>query len=93
MREVILAHATYDDQHIGRLNFDQFQAIAARLPPKAAVFFTATLFLKFERDEYGQINVNNFLNYIQRKSPRGQAGGRVGVAACEARAGHPNPHG
>ncbi|KAJ4460405.1 putative Serine/threonine-protein phosphatase 2A regulatory subunit B'' subunit gamma [Paratrimastix pyriformis] len=65
--------ATFDDQKIGRLNFDDFQAVGAKMPPKARAFFTATLFLQFERDEYGRINILNFFDYCMRKGTLLQA--------------------
>jgi len=37
------------------------------LPPKCRQFFTSSTFLKFERDEYGRIEIVPFFHYVVRK--------------------------
>lgn len=50
-----------------RINYNSFLTIAALLPPKCRHFFTASTFLKFDRDEYGRIDIVAFFHSIVRK--------------------------
>jgi serine/threonine-protein phosphatase 2A regulatory subunit B'' len=51
-----------------RINYNSFLTIASHLPLKCRYFFSASTFLKFDRDEYGRIDVNSFFHSIVRKS-------------------------
>lgn len=55
-----------DDNNF-RINYDSFIKISKTLPPKSRQFFTASTFLKFDRDEYGRIDCNSFFHSIVRK--------------------------
>jgi serine/threonine-protein phosphatase 2A regulatory subunit B'' len=50
-----------------RINYDQFVYVSSMLPPKCRQFFTSSTFLKFERDEYGRIEIVPFFHYVVRK--------------------------
>lgn len=50
-----------------RINYDSFLKIAGLLPPKCRHFFSASAFLKFDRDEYGRIDILSFFHSIVRK--------------------------
>ena len=50
-----------------RLNYDSFLRVARSLPPKCRHFFSASTFLKFDRDEYGRIDAVSFFHSIVRK--------------------------
>ena len=41
--------------------------MSTKLPAKCQQFFTASTFLKFERDEYGRIEIIPFFHYVVRK--------------------------
>ena len=50
-----------------RINYNSFLSISALLPPKCRHFFSASTFLKFDRDEYGRIDIVAFFHSIVRK--------------------------
>lgn len=50
-----------------RINYDSFLKIAKSLPQKCRHFFSASTFLKFDRDEYGRIDCVSFFHSIVRK--------------------------
>ena len=50
-----------------RINYDSFLKIAKSLPIKCRHFFSASTFLKFDRDEYGRIDCVSFFHSIIRK--------------------------
>jgi serine/threonine-protein phosphatase 2A regulatory subunit B'' len=50
-----------------RINYDQFLFVCSRLPPKCRQFFTPSTFLKFQRDEFGRIEIVPFFHYVVRK--------------------------
>ena len=50
-----------------RINYDQFVYVSSMLAPKCRQFFTSSTFLKFERDEYGRIEIVPFFHYVVRK--------------------------
>ncbi|KRX07662.1 hypothetical protein PPERSA_11211 [Pseudocohnilembus persalinus] len=50
-----------------RINYNSFLTIASMLPIKCRHFFSASTFLKFDRDEYGRIDVIAFFHSIVRK--------------------------
>jgi len=50
-----------------RINYDQFIHVCGKLPPKCRQFFSASTFLKFERDEYGRIEIVPYFHYVVRK--------------------------
>lgn len=50
-----------------RINYDSFLRIAKSLPDKCRHFFSASSFLKFDRDEYGRIDALSFFHSIVRK--------------------------
>ena len=49
------------------MNYDSFIKISKRLPQKCRYFFSASTFLKFDRDEYGRIDCISFFHSIVRK--------------------------
>ena len=51
-----------------RINYRTFNYIAPMLPPKCQPFFTPSAFLKFDRDDYGRIDINSFIHSIARKN-------------------------
>ena len=55
------------DDGTERINYDQFIYVSTRLPGKCQSFFSASTFLKFERDEYGRIEIVPFFHYVVRK--------------------------
>ena len=55
------------DDNTERLNYDSFLKIAQSLPPKCRHFFSASTFLKFDRDEYGRIDAVSFFHSVVRK--------------------------
>ncbi|CAK81725.1 unnamed protein product (macronuclear) [Paramecium tetraurelia] len=50
-----------------RINYNSFLTIASQLPIKCRHFFSASTFLKFDRDEYGRIDIVAFFHSIVRK--------------------------
>eukprot|EP00274_Cyanoptyche_gloeocystis_P003848 CAMPEP_0196660466 /NCGR_PEP_ID=MMETSP1086-20130531/39914_1 /TAXON_ID=77921 /ORGANISM="Cyanoptyche gloeocystis , Strain SAG4.97" /LENGTH=417 /DNA_ID=CAMNT_0041994893 /DNA_START=59 /DNA_END=1309 /DNA_ORIENTATION=- len=50
-----------------RINYEDFRRVGAQLPPKCKEFFTARVFLSFERDHLGRIPILPFFNYVMRK--------------------------
>ncbi|EAR97716.2 serine/threonine-protein phosphatase 2A regulatory subunit B subunit gamma (macronuclear) [Tetrahymena thermophila SB210] len=50
-----------------RINYNSFLTIASMLPIKCRHFFSASTFLKFDRDEYGRIDIIAFFHSIVRK--------------------------
>ena len=50
-----------------RINYDSFLKIARSLPQKCRHFFSASTFLKFDRDEYGRIDSLSFFHSVVRK--------------------------
>ncbi|CAK68916.1 unnamed protein product (macronuclear) [Paramecium tetraurelia] len=50
-----------------RINYNSFLTIASLLPIKCRHFFSASTFLKFDRDEYGRIDIVAFFHSIVRK--------------------------
>ncbi len=60
-------HTSLPEDGTERINYDQFIYICSRLPPKCRQFFTSSTFLKFERDEYGRIEIVPFFHYVVRK--------------------------
>ncbi len=51
-----------------RLNYNSFLTVASKLPLKFRHFFSASTFLKFDRDEYGRIDMQSFFHSIVRKN-------------------------
>lgn len=50
-----------------RINYDSFLMIAKTVPEKCRHFFSASTFLKFDRDEFGRIDAISFFHSIIRK--------------------------
>ena len=50
-----------------RINYSAFLNIANMLPQKCRHFFSASTFLKFDRDEFGRIDILSFFHCIVRK--------------------------
>ena len=50
-----------------RMNYDSFLKVARSLPQKCRHFFSASTFLKFDRDEYGRIDSVSFFHSVVRK--------------------------
>jgi len=60
-------HISLPNDGTERINYDQFVYVSGMLPPKCRQFFTSSTFLKFERDEYGRIEIVPFFHYVVRK--------------------------
>jgi serine/threonine-protein phosphatase 2A regulatory subunit B'' len=60
-------HISLPEDGTERINYDQFVYVSGMLPPKCRQFFTSSTFLKFERDEYGRIEIVPFFHYVVRK--------------------------
>jgi serine/threonine-protein phosphatase 2A regulatory subunit B'' len=60
-------HISQPEDGTERINYDQFVFVSGMLPPKCRQFFTSSTFLKFERDEYGRIEIVPFFHYVVRK--------------------------
>ena len=60
-------HLSQTDDSTERINYDQFVFVSTLLPAKCRQFFTASTFLKFERDEFGRIEIVPFFHYVVRK--------------------------
>ena len=60
-------HVSMPEDGTERINYDQFIFVSTKLPNKCQQFFTASTFLKFERDEYGRIEIVPFFHYVVRK--------------------------
>jgi len=60
-------HISLPEDSTERINYDQFVYVSSMLPPKCRQFFTSSTFLKFERDEYGRIEIVPFFHYVVRK--------------------------
>ena len=60
-------HLSQPDDSTERINYDQFVFVSTLLPAKCRQFFTASTFLKFERDEFGRIEIVPFFHYVVRK--------------------------
>ena len=60
-------HISLPEDATERINYDQFVYVSGMLPPKCRQFFTSSTFLKFERDEYGRIEIVPFFHYVVRK--------------------------
>lgn len=65
--EEIRANTSPPEDGTERLNYDSFLKIAKGLPPKCRHFFSASTFLKFDRDEYGRIDAVSFFHSVVRK--------------------------
>lgn len=65
--QLIREHVSPPDDNTDRINYDAFLTIAKALPPKCRHFFSASTFLKFDRDEYGRIDIVSFFHSIVRK--------------------------
>ena len=65
--EEIRNNTSAPDDGTERLNYDSFLKIAKSLPPKCRHFFSASTFLKFDRDEYGRIDAVSFFHAVVRK--------------------------
>ena len=65
--QLIREHVSPPDDNTDRINYDSFLTIAKALPPKCRHFFSASTFLKFDRDEYGRIDIVSFFHSIVRK--------------------------
>ena len=65
--QLIREHVSPPDDSTDRINYDSFLTIAKALPPKCRHFFSASTFLKFDRDEYGRIDIVSFFHSIVRK--------------------------
>ena len=55
------------DDEKERINYNSFLTISSMLPAKCHHFFSASTFLKFDRDEYGRIDIIAFFHSIVRK--------------------------
>jgi len=56
------------DDGTERINYDQFVYVSNALSEKKCrQFFASSVFLKFERDEYGRIEIVPFFHYVVRK--------------------------
>ena len=64
---LIREHISPPDDGTERINYDAFLTIAKSLPPKCRHFFSASTFQKFDRDEYGRIDIISFFHSIVRK--------------------------
>lgn len=51
-----------------RINYDAFLRVGAGVSVKAQQFFSASTFLKFDRDEYGRIDSLSFFQAVVRKT-------------------------
>ena len=60
-------HVSLPDDGTERINYDQFIFVCSKLPAKCRQFFTSSTFLKFERDEFGRIEIVPFFHYVVRK--------------------------
>ena len=60
-------NVSHPQDGVQRINYDQFIYVSTKLPQKCQQFFTASTFLKFERDEYGRIEIAPFFHYVVRK--------------------------
>lgn len=60
-------HLSQPDDGTERINYDQFVFVSSCLPPKCRQFFSSSTFLKFERDEFGRIEIVPFFHYVVRK--------------------------
>lgn len=60
-------HISLPEDGTERINYDQFVYVSGMLAPKCRQFFTSSTFLKFERDEYGRIEIVPFFHYVVRK--------------------------
>lgn len=60
-------HLSQPDDGTERINYDQFVYVSTLLPAKCRQFFTASTFLKFERDDFGRIEIVPFFHYVVRK--------------------------
>ena len=65
-----LLRENFSPPHDGkeRLNYNSFLTVASKLPLKFRHFFSASTFLKFDRDEYGRIDMQSFFHSIVRKN-------------------------
>lgn len=60
-------HLSQPNDGTERINYDQFVYVSTILPPKCRQFFSSSTFLKFERDEFGRIEIGPFFCYVVRK--------------------------
>lgn len=65
--EEVKKHYSPPMDNTERINYDSFLRIAKSLPDKCRHFFSASSFLKFDRDEYGRIDALSFFHSIVRK--------------------------
>lgn len=63
----IKANNSLPDDGNERINYDSFLKIANSVSPKCRGFFSASIFLKFDRDEYGRIDSMSFFSSVVRK--------------------------
>eukprot|EP00743_Colponemidia_sp_Colp-15_P007803 GILK01008449.1.p1 GENE.GILK01008449.1~~GILK01008449.1.p1 ORF type:complete len:489 (-),score=106.96 GILK01008449.1:92-1462(-) len=67
LKENVTSNEFDTETETERINYDHFCHVASLLPPKCRKFFTASTFLKFERDEHGRIEIVPFFHYVVRK--------------------------
>lgn len=65
--EEIRSSSSPPDDGTERINYDAFLKVARSLPQKCRHFFSASTFLKFDRDEYGRIDSVSFFHSVVRK--------------------------
>ncbi|KAH7831794.1 putative protein phosphatase 2 regulatory subunit b gamma [Monocercomonoides exilis] len=64
----LIEQAGKNEESNGRINYDEYLEVRNRMPPKIQTYFTPSLFLKLEKDEYGRISILTFFQFCVRKT-------------------------
>jgi hypothetical protein len=56
------------EDNLERINYLDFKKVSNLIGPSFSAFFTATTFLKFDKDKYGRIDIVSFFHYVVKKT-------------------------
>jgi serine/threonine-protein phosphatase 2A regulatory subunit B'' len=55
------------EDNVERINYKDFKVVESLIGSTFSQFFTATTFLKFDKDKYGRLDIVSFFHYIVKK--------------------------
>jgi len=56
------------EDNVERINYSDFKKVMNLIGSSFSSFFTATTFLKFDKDKYGRIDIVSFFHYVVKKT-------------------------
>ena len=56
-----------------QINYDEYIEVRSKMRPKIQAYFSPSLFLKLEKDEFGRISILTFFQFCVRKGLRSRA--------------------